>query len=366
MRKLAIIREIKELIPIKGKDRIELAIIDGWSVITQKGEYEVGNKTVYCEIDSILPEKPEFEFLRKRKFRIKTLKMGGVISQGICFPLSILPEGEYNLGEDVTDLIGIKKYESSSDKEDSERIEKNKIKNPILKYLLRYKIIRKLMLPKKNNKGFPTFISKTNEERYQNISHILNNKDIKWTVREKVDGQSGTFCVKRKKSILPFIKDKYEYIVCSRNTRLLIKNMSKSYWKVSEKYNIEYVLKDLLNSYFIGEEWLAIQGECIDTKVQGNMYKVDEAELYVFNLITPSGKWGCKVSEDLLKPYNIKWCPLVAENYTLPDTTKEIDEFATGKSKLYDTLREGVVFRNYSKNMSFKAVSSTYLLKNDK
>ena len=42
--------------------------------------------------------------------------MGGVISQGICFPLSILPESEYKVGDDVTDIMGVKQYEPTMDR----------------------------------------------------------------------------------------------------------------------------------------------------------------------------------------------------------------------------------------------------------
>ena len=80
MRNLASIKVVSKLMPIEGKDRIELAIIDGWQVIVKKGEFQEGAKCVYVEIDSVLPEKPEFEFLRSKNFRIKTIKMGGVIS----------------------------------------------------------------------------------------------------------------------------------------------------------------------------------------------------------------------------------------------------------------------------------------------
>lgn len=45
MRKLASIKIISELLPIENKDRIELAIIDGWQVIVKKGEYQKGDKT---------------------------------------------------------------------------------------------------------------------------------------------------------------------------------------------------------------------------------------------------------------------------------------------------------------------------------
>ena len=90
MRQLASIKEVKDIIPIEGKDRIELAIIDGWSVIIKKGEFKIGDKCIYVEIDSVMPDRPEFDFLRGKNFRIKTMKMAGVISQGICFPTTLL------------------------------------------------------------------------------------------------------------------------------------------------------------------------------------------------------------------------------------------------------------------------------------
>ena len=89
-------------------------------MIAKKDEFKVGDKCVYVEIDSVLPDKPEFDFLRKNNLRIKTMKMAGVISQGICFPLDILPEkpkGTYEVDEDVTGVIGIKQYEKTMDKD---------------------------------------------------------------------------------------------------------------------------------------------------------------------------------------------------------------------------------------------------------
>src|SRR6185503_10263785 len=78
----------------------------------EKGEFQVGDLAVYCEIDSLLPDRPEFEFLKARGFRIRTIRLRGEISQGICFPLSILPEGtEITEGADVTDALGVTKYE---------------------------------------------------------------------------------------------------------------------------------------------------------------------------------------------------------------------------------------------------------------
>ena len=137
MRNLAHIETIDWISPIEGKDRIVLAGILGWTVIVQKADFAVGDKVVFCEIDSVFPEKPEFEFLRKNNFRIKTMKMAGVLSQGICFPISMLPPGDYNIGDNVTELMGITQYEPTMDKEPSSATQAISKKYP--KFLMRMK-----------------------------------------------------------------------------------------------------------------------------------------------------------------------------------------------------------------------------------
>ena len=149
-RKLAHIEKIDWIRPIEGKDRIALAGVLGWTVIIQKADYNEGDKCIFCEIDSVFPEKPEYEFLRSKKFRIKTMKMSGVLSQGICFPMSMLPEGNYEIGDDVTEFMGITQYEPTMDKEETDNSEdtvKNTKKYP--EFLMRMAWFRKLVLPKK-------------------------------------------------------------------------------------------------------------------------------------------------------------------------------------------------------------------------
>ena len=358
MRKLASIRHISAISPIEGKDRIVLALVDGWSVIVKKDEFKVDDLCVYCEIDSVLPEKPEFEFLRSKNFRIKTMKMAGVISQGICFPLSILPEGTYFYGDDVTDIIGVKQYQETMD------IEPQKASsNKYPQFLMRYKIFRRIVNRgnKKAQKGFPDFISKTDETRIQNMPFILNNKSP-FVATEKIDGQSGTFALVKHKSKLMFWRTKYEYIVCSRNIRLWKKDGS-SYWSVSDRYDIENKLRDMLNDFKI--DWIAIQGECIAPNVQKNKYKVSCADLYVFNLIFPTGRLGSVEAKEICERYGFKFVPILSTNYILPDSVNDVIEYAHGNSKIGDTLREGVVFRSYDGKISFKAVDPKFLLKYD-
>ena len=347
---------ITALNPIPGKDRIELATVDGWTVIVKKGEFWVGGPCVYVEIDSVLPEKPEFEFLRPKDFRIRTMKMAGVISQGICFPLDILPVGHYNEGDDVTALLGVKKWERPDATDSAQERKAAKPKFP--KWLMRMKWFRQLVyrFDHREGRGFPSFIPKTDETRIQNAPFYLNNRDP-WVMTEKIDGQSGTFAAVRRKKLF---RTKFEYIVCSRNVRLYQKD-SSSYWAVSDRYDIENVLLRYLKKH-PSVEWNAIQGECVSPKVQGNKYKVKEPDLYVFNILTPAGRLDSLSAKAAAEAWGLKFVPIV-EYGPLPETVPEMLEKAHGDSALGNTIREGLVCRSLDGKQSFKAVDPLFLIK---
>lgn len=356
MRQLASIRRITTLSPINGKDRIELATVDGWTVIVKKGEFRENELCVYVEIDSVLPDKPEFEFLRSKDFRIRTMKMAGCISQGICFPVSILPSGEYAEGDDVTDVIGVKKWERQDATDAKEEKPATKAKYPT--WLMRWKWFRQLVYrcgDKRTSKGFPDFIAKTDETRIQNAPFYLN-MDHPWVVTEKVDGQSGTFALVKRKGLF---KTKYEYIVCSRNLRLYKKDNS-SYWAVSDKYRIQEKLRLYLETH--DAKWVALQGECISPKVQGNKYKVDEPDLYIFNLIMDGNRMGTLSAEKDVLEMNLKMVPILGV-VELPKTVPEMLDMAHGESALGNTIREGLVCRSLDGKQSFKAVDPLFLIK---
>ncbi len=357
MRNLASIKIIKNLVPIADRDRIELAIIDGWQIIVKKDEYKIGDMTVFCEIDSVLPERQEFEFLRRSKFRIKTMKMAGVLSQGICFNLDILPKGKYEIDQDVTALLGIKQYETTIDKGSGSADKSYGTKSKIVKKLMRYAMFRKifggLFVKQKVTMDFPKFISKTDETRIQNIPHVLEDKNTKWIVREKLDGQSGTFFLKKK------YLGRYDFGVCSRNLQLI--EDDSNYWQIAKSHNIKEILQKLIGEH----RWVAIQGEILGPGIQKNKYKFNELQIRVFNLVFPTGKARCLDWEERIMQLGLKWCPLIDESYILPETVNELLEFATGSSLEGETLREGLVFRNYTRNHSFKAVSPEFLIKND-
>lgn len=367
MRNLASIKRITSIADIPGKDRIGLATVDGWTVIVQKSEFKPGDLCVYVEIDSVLPERSEFEFLRSKDFRIKTMKMAGCVSQGICFPLSILPnDGDYRENDDVTELLGVTKWERP-DATDVDETKQNKNKKKYPKWLMRFAWFRWLVRRfegDKQAKAFPDFISKTDETRIQNAPFYLD-MDTNWVVTEKIDGQSGTFALVRHEPKHFWNNETFEYIVCSRNVRLFNRDNS-SYWAVSDKYDIKNMLRIIMDTESLDGNklpWVAIQGECIAPNVQGNKYKVTEPYMYVFNLLYPSGRVGSEEGRKIVEALGMKWVPILETNKKLPDNVTDMLAYAHGKSAIGDTLREGVVCRTPDGKQSFKAVDPDFLIK---
>ena len=189
----------------------------------------------------------------------------------------------------------------------------------------------------------------------QNLPSILTNKDTSYIVREKIEGQSGTYVLKRTKK---WFSTKPEFMVCSRNVRLASGDEG-SYGAIAKKFKIKGVLEHLIGN----KDYVILQGECVGPNIQGNMYKLDDHDFFAFNLIYPDGIIPCSEAEPILMDHGIKWCPLIDTDVKLPDTVNEVLDYAGGDSVVYPTMREGLVFRNYDTKVSFKAVSPDYLIK---
>lgn len=330
-RKLATIRKISNLSPIEGADKIEVATIDGWKVVVAKDvNHKVGDWVVYCEIDSFLPIKEEFEFLRKSSykkmgdqegFRLKTIKLRGQVSQGLILPMSVFGDFGWTAyeGLDVTERLGIVKYE------------------PPIPAELAGKV-----------KGlFPSFLRKTDEERVQNLtSEYEELKKQKFYVTEKLDGSSATF----------YYKDG-EFGVCSRNLELL-ESEGNTFWKVARELDLENKMRNFGVN-------ISIQGELIGESVQGNPYKIKGQTVRFFNLfdIDLQEYHSLSMMKVTLKGMGLEIVPVIDEWFTLPETIEEILKYADDKSKLNpDFDREGIVVRTLDRKISFKVISNKFLL----
>lgn len=383
-RALAHIEKIEWVKPIEGANNIELIGVLGWVCVAKKGEFQTGNLAVYIEIDSKCPENDErFEFLANKKYKVKTMKLGKfkVISQGLALPLSLFPELDgKNIGDDVSKDLKIT-YSSEEDvKRKSNSIDpnakfkamaarhKNLAKKKWFRWLMKREWGKKLLfffLGKKrdNPKEFPRWIVKTDETRIENAPFYLQNKNP-WIKTEKLDGTSCTFAIDRQKKG----KDKFEFIVCSRNVRQADKNQecyhdSNIYWELADKYGIESVLTKLAieNNY----DRVVLQGEGVGY-VQGNPYKFKENRLYVFNLIIEGNRVGTKEMADFCDGNNLLHVPIISTEYYLPKTMEEMKLEADGYSEINPKVRrEGYVYRSQDGQQSFKNVSREYLLKHN-
>lgn len=353
MRKLASIQTITSLAPIPGADAIEQAKVLGWYLVVKKGDYKVGDKVVYCEVDSLLPIRPEFEFLRKGSlrpaylggedntkvlqregFRIRTVKLRGQVSQGICFPLSILPEGTpTEVGTDVTDVLDIIKHD------------------PPLPSCLDGKA-----------KGYvPSFIQKTDETRVQILESVVARHQGKlFGATEKVDGSSVTV---------------YAYNgqtgICGRTLEFDETDDSNTIIRVAQEMDLPKRLLMLSEKH--GHGW-AIQGEIIGPGIQGNRYGLKEATILAFNLLKIVNDLPILASrEEFQFITGFMGIPTVPDlgQFTLSHTIDDLVEMSKGASLLDKHVpREGIVLRPIDPEMdpemgrlSFKVINPEFLLK---
>ena len=351
MRKLASIQIVTAVEPIPDADAIDRFRVLGWWIVGKKGDVAVGDRVVYCEIDSLLPEKPEFEFLRpssfkpaitegenilqRAGFRIKTIKLRGQVSQGICFPLSLLAaEGQYEVGDDVTDVLGIIKYEPPAPAG----------MGGLVKGL------------------FPGFPPKTDETRIQVLEPLLDlYRGQTFFITEKLDGTSFT----------AFLSDG-EFGLCSRNLWLDETDSTSLFARLSQTIELAQKL-ELIRDRFGFQP--AIQAEVIGPGIQKNKYGLNKVELRVFSVIDIDQY--CLVDRDvMLSAIEIAGLTSVPQlgEMVLNHSIDELVDFAVGMSQLNPKAhREGIVFRPAQETqdatlggrLSFKVINPKFLLKYD-
>lgn len=350
MRKMATLRRITELRPIEGADAIECAVVDGWTVVVKKGEFNPGDIVIYCEIDSWIPNEvapfltksdhfPK-EFNGVKGERLKTVRLRGQLSQGLILPLESLgmsfdvSEGHitiyyvdqsrecFKVNDDISELLGIQRWERP--------------------------LPAQLAGVAKGN--FPTEIPKTDQERCQNLVKEIR----KWAVEkvlfektEKLDGSSCTF----------YLDIDGNFRVCSRNIELK-EDGNNSFWKAARKYDIEDKMRD--KGYF----GYALQGELVGEGIQKNRYNIRGQEFRLFDVYDVRGGNYLPPIERESACYSlgILHVPLLSFT-TISSYVQNLLDDAEGPSLLNDVEREGVVYKSTDGKISFKAISNKFLLK---
>lgn len=357
MRKLVTVRSINDLLPIPGADAIECAVIDGWNVVVKKGEFQQGDLCVYFEVDSFLPEgHPAWQFLVDKSSRmyqgqkghvLRTVKLRGQLSQGLAlktdnfindFVGSKEDEGQelsefFILGEELTGLLGVQKWEPPIPVEIAGAV-----------------------------KGlFPRFISKTDQERVQNIPEVLLDTESQYEVTLKLDGTSMTVYA-----------NGGSVGVCSRNYDLKLgeENASNTLVKVATDTGLLQALRSM-------DRNLAVQGELMGPGIQGNREKLNTHTFFVFDIFSIDAS-AYVLPDERMQIFNelqklapeIKHVPIISSNFALKDipsgpTMQNVLKFAESKSMNND-VAEGFVFKRCNPSSdgvdSFKVISNKYLL----
>jgi len=346
-RTLATIQKVSEVINHPNADRLDLAKIKGWTVVTGRDEVKPGDWVIYFEIDSFLPEIPEFEFLRNSSFRthpelgsgfkLKTQKLRGVISQGLLIPFTkiehLLPDSLPGLEEnlDVTEFLNIKKWE------------------PVIPTQLQGFV--------KGN--FPSFLRKSDQERIENCSGTVftDYQETLFEVTLKLDGSSCT----------TYFKDG-EVGVCSRNLELKLaeENETNAFVKTATETGLLAALKGLHRN-------IAVAAELMGPGIQGNREKLNKLDLFVFDIwdIDAQAYLGSQerfrvVSQLTKHGFSGAHVPLIDTGKTLlelgisdvPSSKVYVD-----RPSLNSSIAEGCVFKSIDGQFSFKSINNKYLLK---
>lgn len=335
MRKLITLRVVADIFPIPGADMIECAVVDGWTCVVKKNEFKIGDIGIYAEIDSILPVRPEFEFLRKSSykkfadgsegFRLKSVRLRKQLSQGLLLPLS----GGLQCGlldADLTEAFNVTKYEPTIP----------------------------AVLSGDARGGFPIhLVAKTDQERCQNLSRELSVHAEQGTIfypTIKLDGSSMTCYID---------PDDQHFGVCSRNLELK-DTEGNTFWTVAKNQRIEQVLR---NWHQATGNYLALQMELMGPGIQKNREGFVDHRAYLFNVfditnqrtLTPIERSVFATTNEVMQAPSI-----LPTKLPTADTVKYLLDKAEGHS-INNTVREGLVFVSADAQFSFKAISNLFL-----
>lgn len=349
-RVMAWVTAISDVTKHPDADSLDICTVGGWQCITKLGEFKQGDLAVYCSIDSWIPE-PLAPFLTKgnkaKEYqnivgnRLRTVKLRKQVSQGLLLPMSVLSQVcqgnvfQYQDGDDVTELLGIVKYD------------------PPVPACLSGEV----------EGMFPSFISKTDQERVQNIIKRPRRLVGTWEVTLKLDGSSMTMFVNEEQAG-----------VCSRNLHLKDNEQNDGNTLVQLARSVDYtkMLPEVSNR--VGFDF-ALQGEIMGPGIQNNREKFDNARFFVFDVYNISESRYLTREErtrvlDVINEYTalIEHVPVIHSAFEITEDFATMENFLTmsDRPSINHKYAEGIVFKNINNgDDSFKVISNLFLLKED-
>ena len=346
MRKLASIQRIWKIELIEGADRIELAHVLGWQCVVNKGQFQSMDIGVYFEIDSFLPIRPEFEFMRATSykksdvmgegFKLRTMRFRGEISQGLLLPLSQFPQipAEAEIGTDVTELLGVKKWEIE------ERVTTGGTAIGTLPYDSPH----------------------TDETRVQEEPALIQAfAGLEYYISTKMDGSSHSIGI-----------DENGFHVTGHNYEYKDDGTSSFYELVKARGYREkmeaFAKKENLTTF-------TVQGELCAPGIQQNRLRLIKPEWYVFTIRENGKRVGLRRMLEICDLLGLEHVPIEEVGMDLPSKYPTVEALLARADGDYPKggKKEGIVVRPtepvfcqlISASLSMKIVSNKYLLKNE-
>ena len=357
------VERIHDVLAHPNADKLEIAVISGeggYQCCVQKGIFKPGDKCVYFPVDSVLPEPVESKIfgedakVKLSKSRVKTIRLRGAISQGLTVPLYLFAEYNYPIGYDLTERLGVKKFEP--DQKGSPTFGQR--------------------APKKNQN--PNFNKYTDIQHLKRYSQALVDRYV--LAFEKIHGTNfragyvPSVChswLDRLRKVMGIFPN-WEFVYGSHNVQLHRKNRGKDFYSREENVDVytktveQYHIKDRLypSEVIYGE----IYGDKIQKKYEYGCLP-GETKLLVFD-VQINGKF--LDADDL-----IVWCedrgfnhpPIV---YRGMFDMHKLDDAVGGKSLIDDDcIKEGLVVRpmvesfGHMGRLVFKYINPEYLLQKD-
>jgi hypothetical protein len=424
-RKLARIVEITDIRPIPKADRLEVAIVDGWECVVQKGMYKKGDVALYFEIDAAIAlDNPvwngfDTQYLKIVKDEasgkdyavIRSLRLRGQLSQGLLvqgksFPGSFLVKSD--VGWNATKHLEVLKYVSPAEAKlfysVADTLPADASTTKKLVWRLRNWLMKGIVAD--GLQPWPHGHIKSEEERVQNLPQVYQkmvDDDEEVELSLKLDGESATFytdldtgevgaaqrnyslrtediAYSGKQSLRVYLADWLRYI--ARKTAG--GNCPFPKWKT--KYHAQSVplvayfkrnaIDERIKAFnqqpsplqFMAGKKLAIQGEMVGPDFNDNAEKVSTNTFFVYRayangnqVLTP------EQTKTVAKYLQLEYIPLINERMKLPASISHILKMADGPSMMNRCdPREGVVAKSHKDSRSFKIISNAWLEKKGK
>lgn len=323
---LVYVGKVRELSQIPDADRILSAEVDCgeggiWRGVVGKEQFKQDDLcTVYLQ-DALVQPSKEMAFLERTRWRVKMARFRGVPSECVIMPGS---QGEF--GEDVTDKMGVTKYEKPTSNAGQNTSPGHSISN------------------------FPGFIPKTDEPNFQKCHRMMEELKYArsyWVATVKCDGMSTTAFRKGEK-----------FGVCSRNMELAGIGESPM-WDIAREYKLAARLPD----------GYAIQWETCGPKIQGNPMGLDKIQPFAFDVWDINNRQYLNHQQrtDFCEALGFPQAPVACGGKGFDYSHDDLIRLAEGKYPNGDQ-REGIVIRPTEEmrvqvggyRVSFKVINLLY------